>query len=187
MTAALVVLRSLSDSSPAAFSVYKPALIYFALVNRLQQVLKVRCGLVTKIVSRSDDNMLDIFIESLLFFVWHLLTTKGCRSFIHGGSEGMGTGEPARLLRPAVICSSQKPLKCSEANWPQGMLDYIRNNDEVLLKGADKVRVRSLRQTRQTLVCSMHDMTLLFRLFVSAAAGLLPTGPSSSGVSGRVL
>ena len=31
-------------------------------------------------------------------------------------------------------------MAADDSGWPQGMLDYIRNNDEAVLKCGDKVR-----------------------------------------------
>ena len=45
----------------------------------------------------------------------------------------------------AIIISSsfvpQKTLPADNSACPQGMLEYIRNNDETVLKGCDKVRI----------------------------------------------
>ena len=45
----------------------------------------------------------------------------------------------------AIIVSTsfvpQKTLPADNSTCPQGMLEYIRNNDETVLKGCDKVRI----------------------------------------------
>lgn len=65
-------ISKFSDTTPAAFSVYRPYMVFFVLIDRLQHVMK-------------------------------------------------------------------KQLAAGDSGWPQGMLDHIRNSDETVLKGCEKI------------------------------------------------
>ncbi|XP_074621519.1 E3 ubiquitin-protein ligase UBR4-like isoform X3 [Acropora palmata] len=65
-------ISKFSDTTPAAFSVYRPYMVFFVLIDKLQHVMK-------------------------------------------------------------------KQLAAGDSGWPQGMLDHIRNSDETVLKGCEKI------------------------------------------------
>lgn len=101
--------------------------------------------------------LLSLFVYSLenwnqskITFLKRLLVTAHARHTNPSGTSKISNVNMAEysVYRPYIVYFVlidrlhqllKKHLAADDNGWPQGMLDYIRNNDEAVLKGGDKI------------------------------------------------
>ena len=89
-----------------------------------------------------------------------------------------------RLQSPCELFL-QKSVKATGADVPQAVLDYIRNNDVLILEGCDKVYLHRLEAYRDDLI--LYWKLFITGVFVPIAVGEIPKRTYTNRVFWRVL
>jgi len=88
--------------------------------------------------------------QSKITFLKRLVVTAHARHLFPSGTSKMSDVTPAEfsVYRPYIMFFVlidklhhllKKHLSADDSGWSQAMLDYIRNSDETVLKGCDKI------------------------------------------------